>query len=57
MKYRIRWHASRTGKSGYGTGEYSRKEADQIARDNNLADKIGVIHTVEAVPAKNDKGQ
>ena len=57
MKYRIRWFASRTGKSGYGTGEYSRNEADRIARDNNLADKVGVVHTVEVVPVKNDKGQ
>ncbi len=57
MKYRIRWFASRTGKSGYGSGEYSRKEADQIAHDNNLADKIEVIHTVEVVPVKNDKAQ
>lgn len=52
QKYRIRWYASRTDKSGYGTGAYSRKEADRIARDNNLTDTVGVVHTVEAVPAK-----
>ncbi len=49
-KYRIRWHASKTGKSGHGTGIYSEGQAEMIAETLNK-ENVGITtHSIELVP-------
>ena len=50
MKYRIKWTATRTGKTGYGTGKFPEWQAEATAKGLNDADKVRIVFTIEAIP-------
>ena len=53
-KYRIKWTATRTGKTGHGTGKFSLLDASSIVRDLNEEEckqrERYLEYEIEAVP-------
>ncbi len=49
-KYRIKWYAVKTGKSGHGTGLFSYEQAEKIVRTLNQMNRdVLIIHSIERV--------
>ena len=47
--YRIKWTAIRTGKTGHGSGLFTKEQAEQIAKELNKDNAGWTTHTVERV--------